>query len=1022
MVCKGIIQSIDYLENTCSVRLPIFESAGGGDMAVTTAIFSIIPGAANGYKENDVVIVAFENGHLEQPVVIGKLYTDINKEENKARGVFDIESLKVSKSATLPYDTKIEFNNNDIGYTNIDTGYNSLSDLINGIKKSQESISDVKVQLSSTNNTLDAKVNREGGNGAFGWELSDNNWKVYNTSASGLRKDVLTANADGLHIDGTLDVRDQSTIAGFTVGNRAIYTTYTDEGYDNGMSKLAKEIERVAVEGAESTKTAIIRSLLDPTDELPSDFNDNITSGVYIGADGIRVGNGFSISADGRMKTSGIKIDLTPEQINQLSFKITKNYASITAMVADRSRISAGSLVMISTDPTKEVNGYVFSRRADNSKGSAAPDGTKATGYDYVTDMEGISGIDAVSYWLSVSNEIHRGTKQPTNISVIAWKKIGSNIEVHDTDIKFKIKGISGISETKFLDEQNSALNDLVILRYESGLLYGFEILKSVFDITENDIIIEAYHLEGDGTREVLFDKETITYSPAETPVIVLSNDWAAISYNADGSAKLNEDEVVSTEARLVLNGEIKDSATCEWTLNGLIAASNNLTSKELTISEVTAELSGSASIIMHWTDDNDVAWDVGPIEFTVKKHLQGLSAITYWLNVSSEFHTGANQASDITVTALKKSGESEEEFDQNVLFRVGGLSGLPETDASFKLDDLPSIFSATEDGQGFIISKEVIANCTTNIVISAYHEQENDGYSLFDSETITYSPVNTAVIDLDNDMAAIAYDADGENKINENDIVISTAKVLQNGQEITDTISYIWELENLVETTGTSLDQNSISISSIATSSESGTAKVTATWTASNGHEFTAGPVTFTVIKQRQGQQGNSLYTWVAYADTIDPVDIFIEAVDTDGVKHKYIGYAYNKVSETDTELNPNAYAWTLLGGEQGVGVTSVVTQYHTSASATIAPDENSEDWTETIPSYDEAKPNYWSREVTTLSDGSITYSTPILAQSLNVDFLNTIGLTAKKISVETTRNILDTMVINNLMKTVMS
>ena len=54
MVCKGIIQSIDYLENTCSVRLPIFESAGGGDMAVTTAIFSIIPGAANGYKENDV--------------------------------------------------------------------------------------------------------------------------------------------------------------------------------------------------------------------------------------------------------------------------------------------------------------------------------------------------------------------------------------------------------------------------------------------------------------------------------------------------------------------------------------------------------------------------------------------------------------------------------------------------------------------------------------------------------------------------------------------------------------------------------------------------------------------------------------------------------------------------------------------------------------------------------------------------------------------------------------------------------
>lgn len=110
MITKAEIQSIDFAGNTCSVRIPYFESAGVTDKALATAIFSNTPGSYNGYKVGDVVLVAFENGNAHSPCVIGKLYLGANEENKDPRGSINCATIVSSEASTLPLDTKIVTN------------------------------------------------------------------------------------------------------------------------------------------------------------------------------------------------------------------------------------------------------------------------------------------------------------------------------------------------------------------------------------------------------------------------------------------------------------------------------------------------------------------------------------------------------------------------------------------------------------------------------------------------------------------------------------------------------------------------------------------------------------------------------------------------------------------------------------------------------------------------------------------------------------------------------------------------
>ena len=131
MVTKGIITAIDFKGNTCTVRMPFFETANN-DPIVMNATFSNTPGMYNGYKVDDVVWVAFEDGQMEAPVILGKLYLGAEKEKSDPRGTVNTENVNASNTATIPADTKLKSN---VGKEMPNTAhpYSSLSSVANDL-------------------------------------------------------------------------------------------------------------------------------------------------------------------------------------------------------------------------------------------------------------------------------------------------------------------------------------------------------------------------------------------------------------------------------------------------------------------------------------------------------------------------------------------------------------------------------------------------------------------------------------------------------------------------------------------------------------------------------------------------------------------------------------------------------------------------------------------------------------------------------------------------------------------------
>ena len=105
MLTKGIIIGRVGSDNHYLVRIPILESANDVSRAIVEATLSYTPGIVESFKENDVVILGFENHNASNPIIVGRLF--LQEDINKPRGFANLESLNVSKSVILPEDTTI---------------------------------------------------------------------------------------------------------------------------------------------------------------------------------------------------------------------------------------------------------------------------------------------------------------------------------------------------------------------------------------------------------------------------------------------------------------------------------------------------------------------------------------------------------------------------------------------------------------------------------------------------------------------------------------------------------------------------------------------------------------------------------------------------------------------------------------------------------------------------------------------------------------------------------------------------
>lgn len=343
MIVKGIIKSIDVQGNTCVVRMPYFETAGN-DEIVATATVSNSPGSYNGYKVDDVVWVAFENDQLECPVIIGKLYLGIEAERADPRGTLNVVDSKVSRTAEIPFDTKLG-RNLEPGMPKTLAPYNSLNSIANNLSTAEVNIAqndreygnrfsvafeniegnrssinqtanelsteisdrigadkELKSTLEQTAEKMVAKVSgyKKDGNGnyildeddnyipeEFGWDLQSDKWTVFSQDG-----EILKADREGLKVKGKIEA-ESGHIGKFIISDVHDCKIKDSEGKDTGKTFEASGIH----------SDDYITKFDDPTDKR----------GVYVGTDGIKVGSNFSVDTSGVVTAT--KLVLKPENV-----------------------------------------------------------------------------------------------------------------------------------------------------------------------------------------------------------------------------------------------------------------------------------------------------------------------------------------------------------------------------------------------------------------------------------------------------------------------------------------------------------------------------------------------------------------------------------------------------------------------------------------------------------------------------------------------------------------------------------
>ena len=151
MITKGIIKTIEQGGNTCTVRLPLFEMSSKKEVLIS-AIISAQPGVINNYKEEDIVLVDFENNKIDQPIVIGKLYLGAVEEAKTPRGTINCEELNVNTKASLPLTTKLVFKGDSSTNINVDGGlstYKTIADIIEALQKTDQKFNENSIDLDS---------------------------------------------------------------------------------------------------------------------------------------------------------------------------------------------------------------------------------------------------------------------------------------------------------------------------------------------------------------------------------------------------------------------------------------------------------------------------------------------------------------------------------------------------------------------------------------------------------------------------------------------------------------------------------------------------------------------------------------------------------------------------------------------------------------------------------------------------------------------------------------------------------
>lgn len=552
MITKGIIKSIDLSGNTCTVHMPFFETAGN-DPIIETATVSNTPGSYNGYKVGDVVYVAFEDGSMSNPVVIGKLYLGTEKEKADPRGVSNVEESTATKKATLPADASLAADlDKDVPNTTVP--YNSLSSIANGL---------------NTLNTDVGQMDRDYGN-RF--------------------KQVISS------------IEDQNTK--FTTA-----IEQTDKKIELSATKITEDLDEKLAQAAANLEIESAKI----TAEVVKKFNLESEAKVK--------GLGWSLKEDEWLVYAKDSVDVdinndgvvNEEDTKEFPlFKVTRSGVELSGdlKLSGYSKDTLVTYTQTSSNTTKpkanptQEDGYTWSTDVPTwVDGKYIWQKTTVIKWEYDKTIEDwkdtvssetivcLSGASAVSYWLKCSTKTHLGQQQPrikpleeTVFEAIAMLKVGTDLEREDTNatLSYKYVGDPETAWTEIKAEEPDDENGSKIITHKFTLS----------TLRDKSLEIKAVR----NGKE--YARETIVFSPLNTPILVLSKDIGTLDYDSYGVEKIDQDELATVTATVYLNNEEVPFVLWEWTcLHCYVEDTDSLTTNTISIKAIDAEVDSAEAI-----------------------------------------------------------------------------------------------------------------------------------------------------------------------------------------------------------------------------------------------------------------------------------------------------------------------------------------------------------------------------------------------------------------------------------------
>lgn len=591
MVTKAEIQSIDFSGNTCEVRIPIFESSGTNIPAVTKATFAHTPGIYNSYKPGDVVWVGFDTNSYSDAVVLGKLYVGVADSSSDPRSALNIASLKVTDSAILPTDTKIVGSQNEAVQV-ADGGvaaFDSIGKVIDEIRRGKAKMDGLEsgtIKLPGTNRTFvqdtepqDANL-RNGDLWVYTGETKYEEAQPQPKAISDFINKYIYRDGEYIYVtrdnietvrpvvgsDTAYTKKEKGATFVYNTATTPHWTTVLSEGKpgakgDKGDKGDAGEdstsywisVPVYVHTGIEQTQAITLTAIKQTGTQMEMLDNNvfwyindviyesNPSSTLTISAADIR----------NKYKTIDINIKACHEYMVEgrreyvlfdeetIEYSPDTPIVSLSQDVAQLKKDATEHYVDVTTTAKLYLSGQDISAKADFtwSNGVEGQTLTTRVAGTYICTVEYndqeytktflVSTLDdAVNYWLEISSAVHLGTNQTTPIEVIAKKKIGAFDVKDDNDATVYYKWASELDEQATQTAPATYKNeDLVIIAKHSGVEY---------------------------------ERETITFSPKDVPVLDLSNDSESIAVDPTGN-QIGTEEATST-ATIYFNGSAMTS------------------------------------------------------------------------------------------------------------------------------------------------------------------------------------------------------------------------------------------------------------------------------------------------------------------------------------------------------------------------------------------------------------------------------------------------------------------------------